>query len=87
VTKKQARSAGWSAGKDIWSVKSLKGKSIGGDTFGNFEKRLPKGRWREADLDYKGGKRGAKRIVFSADGRRTITVDHYQTFQEVPACR
>ena len=43
--------------------------------------------WREADLDYKGGRRGAKRLVFSNDGRRMVTVDHYDTFTEVPACR
>lgn len=87
VTKKQARNAGWNPGRDLWSVKALHGKSIGGDTFGNFERRLPKGKWREADLDYKGGKRGAKRIVFSQDGRSMVTVDHYQTFTEVPECR
>ncbi|HMK43243.1 MAG TPA: ribonuclease domain-containing protein [Dissulfurispiraceae bacterium] len=87
VTKKQAKSAGWTPGKDLWSVGALRGKSIGGDTFGNFEKQLPRGKWREADLDYRGGKRGAKRILFSSDGRRYVTVDHYQTFTEVPPCR
>ncbi len=87
VTKKQAKNAGWSPGRNLWAVSALKGKSIGGDVFGNFEQRLPKGKWREADLDYRGGKRGPKRIVFSSDGRRMVTVDHYQTFAEVPACR
>lgn len=87
VTKKQAKNAGWSPGRDLWAVTALKGKSIGGDVFGNFEQRLPKGKWREADLDYRGGKRGAKRILFSSDGRRRVTIDHYQTFVEVPACR
>jgi len=87
VTKKQAKNAGWSPGRDLWEIPSLKGKSIGGDAFGNFEQRLPKGKWREADLDYRGGKRGAKRIVFSSEGRRMVTVDHYQTFVEVPQCR
>lgn len=87
ITKNKARSAGWSPGRDLWSIKALKGKSIGGDGFGNFENRLPKGKWREADLDYQGGKRGAKRLVYSTDGKRMITVNHYQTFVEVPACR
>lgn len=87
VTKQQARSAGWNPGKDLWAVKTLKGKSIGGDQFGNFEKKLPKGKWREADLDYHGGKRGPKRIVYSTTGTRMVTVDHYQTFTEVPPCR
>ncbi|HSW63315.1 MAG TPA: ribonuclease domain-containing protein [Dissulfurispiraceae bacterium] len=87
ITKKQARDAGWKPGKDLWSVRELRGKSIGGDAFGNFEKKLPRGKWREADLDYRGGKRGAKRIVFSKDGKRMVTVDHYATFTEVPPCK
>jgi len=87
VTKSQARSRGWKPGRDLWSVSSLKGDSIGGDRFGNFEGRLPKNKWKEADLDYKGGKRGAKRLVFSSNGKRYVTVDHYQNFTEVPSCR
>ncbi len=43
VTKKQAKNAGWSPGQDLWAVTALKGKSIGGDVFGNFEQRLQKG--------------------------------------------
>lgn len=89
VTKREASAAGWRPGKPLWSVAELKGKSIGGDRFGNFERRLPKGDWREADLDYRGGKRGAKRLIFSPrrDGQRFVTVDHYATFKEVPSCR
>jgi len=89
ITKKEASRAGWKPGASLWSVNGLKGKSIGGDRFGNYEKKLPNGkhRWREADLDYRGGRRGQKRIVFSGDGLRMITVDHYQTFREVPECQ
>ena len=89
VTKSQARKLGWKPGKDLWASEKLKGKTIGGDAFGNREGRLPNGKriWHEADLDYKGGRRGAKRIVYSNDGLRRITVDHYQTFKEVPPCR
>jgi len=87
VTKEEARKLGWRPGMDLWAIDALKGKSIGGDYFGNFDHRLPKGRWREADLDYHGGKRGPKRIVFSTDGRRVVTIDHYQTFVEVPPCQ
>lgn len=89
VTKREARSAGWRPGSDLWHVPGLKGKSIGGDRFGNREGRLPAGgrKWREADLDYKGGHRGAKRLLFADDGLRMVTVDHYNTFTEVPACR
>lgn len=87
VTKRQAQQAGWRPGRDLWRVPVLGGKSIGGDRFGNREGRLPRGDWREADLDYQGGHRGAKRLLFSRDGLRSVTVDHYQTFVEVPPCR
>lgn len=87
VTKREARQSGWRPGRSLWEVPALKGKSIGGDRFGNREGRLPRGNWREADLDYKGGHRGAKRLLFSGDGQRRVTVDHYQTFIEIPECR
>lgn len=88
VTKKEARKLGWKPGSNLWGYDRLKGKSIGGDVFGNREGKLRNGKrvWREADLDYKGGKRGSKRIVYSDDGLRMITVDHYKTFKEVPPC-
>ncbi|QLI82807.1 ribonuclease [Chitinibacter fontanus] len=85
VTKKQAYAAGWQPGSSLWSV--LPGKSIGGDHFGNRERRLPAGQYYEADLDYQGKKRNAKRLVFQPSGKRFITVDHYQNFSEIPACQ
>ncbi len=89
VTKQQARQAGWKPGRSLWEVAALRGKSIGGDRFGNREGKLPAGgrKWREADLGYKGGHRGAQRLIFANDGLRMVTVDHYRSFQEVPACR
>lgn len=84
IGKRQAQEAGWRPGKNLWHV--LPGRSIGGDYFGNREGRLPKARYAEADLDYRGGKRGGKRIVFSRESR-FVTVDHYQTFIEVPSCQ
>ena len=87
VTKHEARSRGWKPGEDLWSRDGLRGSSIGGDRFKNLEGRLPDNKWREADLDYKGGHRGGKRLIFSRDGRRFVTVDHYRTFVEIPACR
>jgi hypothetical protein len=87
INKRNAEIAGWSPGKDLWSIPALQGKSIGGDRFGNRERALPNGQWREADLHYRGGKRGAKRLLFSSDGQRYVTVDHYRTFTEVAACR
>jgi len=89
VTKGQAKKRGWRPGRDLWKVHDLRGKSIGGDRFHNREGKLPDGgrSWREADLGYKGRKRGAKRLVYSNDGKRMVTVDHYDTFTEVPECR
>lgn len=87
VNKREAQQSGWRPGRDLWAVPALQGKSIGGDRFGNREGRLPRGDWREADLDYRGGHRGAKRLVFSRDGQRRVSVDHYQTFIEIPECR
>jgi guanyl-specific ribonuclease Sa len=85
ITKKQAKKLGWNPGYDLATI--APGKSIGGDRFGNFERRLPikKGRqWFEADLSFKGGKRGAKRLLYSSDRLIYVTVDHYKTFQQVP---
>ena len=87
VTKWEAKSYGWRPGKNIWSVSALRGSSIGGDRFNNREGRLPYKKWREADLNYKGGHRGSKRLIFSSDGMRFVTVDHYNTFFEVSSCR
>lgn len=89
VTKKQAKKAGWRPGSALSNIPRLQGKSIGGDNFGNYEGRLPTNirTWREADLDYKGGHRGAKRLIFSRDGKRNVTVDHYTTFHEVSSCQ
>jgi len=87
VCKREVRSRGWKPGKDLWSVSALKVSSMGGDHFKNMEGRLPNNKWREADLDYQGGHRGAKRLIFSVDGARFVTVDHYRTFTEVLPCR
>jgi len=89
VTKNQAKQMGWKPGRDLWESKSLAGKSIGGDIFSNREGQLPRGKrvWREADLDYRGGRRGPKRIIYSNDGLRMVTVNHYRTFTEVLPCQ
>lgn len=85
ITKKEAMKLGWkSKSYDLWDV--APGKSIGGDRFGNYENRLPNksGRtWKECDIDYKGGNRNAKRIVFSNDGLVYYTNDHYNSFEKI----
>jgi len=85
VTKKQAQAAGWDSSRgDLDEV--LPGKSIGGDRFGNYEGLLPKSasrRYYECDIDYEGGYRNAKRIIYSNDGLVYYTQDHYKTFEQL----
>ena len=82
ITKKQAEKLGWVASKgNLWEV--APGKSIGGSYFGNYEGLLPDGDYRECDIDYQGGRRNAKRIVFSTDGRIYYTEDHYESFEQL----
>ena len=85
VTKNRAEQLGWRPGQDLCEF--AMGRAIGGDRFGNREKRLPEAldrRWIEADLDYVCGRRGAKRLVYSSDGLIYVTVDHYERFHRVP---
>ncbi len=84
ITKRQARALGWQGGP---LEPYAPGKSIGGDRFGNYERRLPAlsaGFYKECDIDTKGKPRGAKRLVFTSKGKRIYyTEDHYKTFKEV----
>ena len=85
VTKDEAEDLGWRPGSDLCDV--APDASIGGDRFGNRERRLPERqgrRWREADLDFDCGRRGAKRLVWSSDGLIYVTTDHYDSFTRVP---
>lgn len=85
VTKADAQKLGWDSRLgNLWEV--APGKSIGGDRFGNYEGQLPteKGRkYFECDIDFDGGFRNAKRIIFSSDGLIFYTEDHYTTFEEI----
>lgn len=82
ISKKEAMDLGWEASQgNLWDVTDK--KSIGGDRFGNREGLLPKSPERnyfEADINYKGGFRGAERIVYSDDGLIYYSDDHYKTF-------
>lgn len=78
MTKKEAKKLGWTGGS---LEKYAPGMCIGGDYFGNYEGTLPDGDYHECDIDTLGAKsRGAKRIVYSEDGRIYYTEDHYETF-------
>lgn len=85
LTKKEAMALGWNSKEgNLWEVAD--GMSIGGDRFGNREGILPeiKGRiYYECDIDYEGGYRNDKRIVFSNDGLIYYTEDHYESFEEI----
>lgn len=85
ISKTKARDAGWVASQGNLQ-KVCPGKSIGGSRFYNDDGKLPdaNGRsWKECDIDYHGGMRGAKRIVFSNDGLVFYTVDHYENFEQL----
>jgi hypothetical protein len=67
ITKRKARAAGW-------------------DHFSNREQTLPSapGRvWREADIDYHCGRRGADRVLFANDGLIYVSRDHYKNVVRV----
>ena len=85
ITKSEARDLGWDAQEgNLWEV--LYPFTIGGDPFQNREGRLPTAQGRqyyEADIDYQGGRRGAKRIVYSNDGLVFYTDDHYESFTQL----
>lgn len=85
ISKTKARKAGWVSTKgNLWDV--LPGMSIGGSEYYNDDGQLPDKagrRWTECDIDFDGGYRNAKRIVFSNDGLIYYTNDHYKTFEQL----
>ncbi len=85
ITKNEAEDLGWNSSKgNLWKV--APGKSIGGSYFGNYEGLLPKKNGRkyyECDIDFDGGYRNAKRIIYSNDGLVFYTEDHYETFEQL----
>ena len=85
ITKKQAQELGWDPENGNLSD-ILPGMSIGVNVFGNYEGALPRAggrRYFECDIDYEGGYRGAKRIVYSNAGLVFYTEDHYNTFEQI----
>ncbi|GEM05654.1 ribonuclease [Halolactibacillus miurensis] len=85
LTKSEAYDLGWEPDKgNLHDVAS--GMSIGGDRFYNREGKLPEAAgvtYYEADIDYTGGYRNEKRLVYSNGGEIYYTADHYQTFEEI----
>lgn len=82
ITKKEAKKLGWESSEgNLWEV--APGMSIGGDYFGNYEGILPDGDYRECDVNFDGGYRGAERIIYGEDGSIYYTDDHYKTFTQL----
>lgn len=87
MRKGEARKLGWSGGP-LWGYAD--GRAIGGDRFGNRERRLPQkyNNYIEADLDYDGRRRGADRLLFVKGSKgqwlQWVTVNHYDSFSQVP---
>lgn len=83
ITKQDAQKLGWESSQgNLWDV--APGKSIGGSRFGNYEGLLPESdsrQYYECDIDYNGGFRNEKRIVYSNDGLIYYTEDHYESFE------
>lgn len=85
ITKAKAQEMGWDPEKGNLSD-VLPGMSIGGSAFGNYEGNLPRAtgrRYFECDIDYEGGYRGAKRLMYSNDGLVFYKEDHYKTFEQL----
>lgn len=83
ITKDEAELLGWDNDKgNLWEVTDK--MSIGGDRFYNREKLLPIEEdiiYFECDIDYEGGYRNAKRIVYSSNWDIYYTDDHYDSFE------
>ena len=85
LTKSKAKKLGWDPSHHTVD-EVLPGYSIGGGGFANAEGLLPEAPGREyfeCDIDYHGGKRNAKRIVYSNDGLIFYTDDHYESFERL----
>ena len=83
ITKNEAKKMGWEGGA---LEPYMKGGAIGGDRFGNYENSLPGGKntkYIECDIDTRGKKRGARRLIISQDGKYYYTNDHYESFRQV----
>ena len=62
------------------------GFRFGEGDFGDYDGKLPDKsgrRYYECDIDYTGGRRNAKRLVYSNDGLIFYTEDHYKTFTQL----
>ena len=85
ISKKDAEEQGFRFGEGDFG-EAFPGMSVGDSRFGNYEGQLPEKsgrRYYECDIDYQGGRRNAKRIVYSNDGLIFYTDDHYKSFTQL----
>ena len=85
ISKKEAEEQGFRFGEGNFG-EAFPGMSVGGSRFGNYEGQLPEKsgrRYYECDIDYQGGRRNAKRLVYSNDGLIFYTDDHYKSFTQL----
>ena len=85
ISKKDAEEQGFRFGEGDFG-EAFPGMSVGGSRFGNYEGQLPEKsgrRYYECDIDYQGGRRNAKRLVYSDDGLIFYTDDHYKSFTQL----
>lgn len=85
ISKKDAEEQGFRFGEGDFG-EAFPGMSVGGSRFGNYEGQLPEKsgrRYYECDIDYQGGRRNAKRIVYSNDGLIFYTDNHYKSFTQL----
>ena len=82
ITKKQAKSLGWSGNGNDPIRLYAPGKCIGGDRFYNNEGLLPAGyTYYECDIGVLGANsRGAQRLVYTKTGIVYYTSNHYKSF-------
>lgn len=82
ITKAEAKRQGWRPSEgNLCDV--LPNRAIGGDRFSNREKKLPDhGKYYEADINYRCGRRNAERIVFNEKGDVWLTKNHYKSFEK-----
>lgn len=85
ISKKEAEEQSFRFGEGDFG-EAFPGMSVGGSRFGNYEGQLPEKagrRYYECDIDYQGGRRNAKRLVYSNDGLIFYTDDHYKSFTQL----
>lgn len=80
ISKTKAKKLGWD--QDAGNLHDVcKGCSIGGGPYNNLEEILPVDEeYYECDIDYTGGHRNAKRLVYTKWGTVYYTDDHYESF-------